>query len=107
LIYAPIWYGDADYLRLRIREVVDAATQPVYAFVLDADAISDIDFTGARALGDLAAELKQRGITVAIARASHLVHHDLKHSGLLKAIGPEQLYSTVEDAVAQLRNRSA
>ena len=54
------------------------------------------------ALGDLTAELKARGVTLAIARASHLVHHDLKHSGLLQTIGPDRLFATVEDAVSAL-----
>jgi high affinity sulfate transporter 1 len=102
LMYAPLWYGNADYVRTRIHDIVDSARDPVHAVVLDADGMSDIDYTGAAALGGLAAELKQRGITTAIARASHLVHHDLKHSGLLADIGPEHIYASVEDAVATL-----
>jgi hypothetical protein len=56
--------------------------------VLDANGMSDIDYTGAPTLGELATELKQEAVTTAIARSSHLVHHDLKHSGLLADIGP-------------------
>lgn len=99
LLYAPLWYANADYIRLRVHELVESATQPVHGFVLDADGMSDIDFTGARALGELADELQKEKVTIAIARASHLVHHDLKHGGLLKNIGPDRLFDTVEDAV--------
>jgi SulP family sulfate permease len=99
LLYAPLWYGNADYIRLRIGELIDSAAQPVHAFVLDADGVSDIDFTGARALGELATGLKARGVTIAIARSSRLVHHDLQHSGLLTDIGRDQLFASVEDAV--------
>jgi SulP family sulfate permease len=102
LIYAPLWYGNADYVRLRVREILDSAAPPVHAFVLDAAAISDIDYTGARMLGELAAELKQRGIKTAVARCSHLVHHDLKHGGIIDAIGQECVFPTVESAVAAL-----
>jgi SulP family sulfate permease len=102
LLYAPLWYGNADYIRLRVRGIVDSVDPPVHAFILNVNAMSDIDFTGARALGDLAAELQARGVTLAIARASHLVHHDLKHSGLLQTIGPDRLFATVEDAVSAL-----
>lgn len=102
IIYAPIWYGNADYIRLRVREILQSASQPVHAFVLDADAVADIDFTGVRMLGELAAELKQRGVEFAVARCSHLVHHDLKHGGLLEALGRDRLFLTVEDAVAAL-----
>jgi SulP family sulfate permease len=59
--------------------LVDARPSPVRAVILDADGMSDIDYTGLQALRDLATELGQRGVTIGIARASHLVHHDLKH----------------------------
>jgi len=99
LVYAPLWYGNADYLRLRVRAVLDAAAEPVHALVLDADAMSDVDYTGTRGLKDLAAELAARGVSLVIARSSHLVHHDLKHGGLLASIGPDRLFATVADAV--------
>ncbi len=102
MIYAPIWYGNADYVRSRIHKIVDAASPPVHALVLDANAISDIDYTGARTLGELATELDQRGVNLALARSSHLVHHDLKHSGLLANFSPDRLFATVEDAVDAL-----
>jgi len=102
LLYAPLWYGDADYIRVRVRDLIDAAPEPVRVFVLDADGVSDIDYTGVRAFGDLATELKGRGVVTAIARSSHLVHHDLKHSGLLTDIGPDHLFASVEDAVTAL-----
>lgn len=104
LIYAPLWYGNADHVRLRIRQIVEAAPKPLRALVLNANAMSDIDFTGARTLRELAAELEEQGVAVAIARASHLVHHDLKHSGLLDSIGPDRLFASVEDAVAAFSN---
>ena len=46
--------------------------------------------------------LAARGVTVGLARSSHLVHHDLKHSGLLESLGSDHLFASVEDAVAAL-----
>ena len=106
LLYAPLWYGNADYVRLRVRELIESASEPVHAFVLDADGVSDIDYTGARALGELASELKARGVRTAIARSSHLVHRDLRRSGLLADIGVGQLFSSVEDAVTAMAKQT-
>jgi SulP family sulfate permease len=106
LVYAPLWYGNAEYLRMRIHHLVDAASSPVHAVVLDAAGISDIDFTGLQVLRDLATEFSQRGVTIAIARTSHLVHHDLKHGAILKKLGPDRLFPTVDQAVTALRHRS-
>jgi high affinity sulfate transporter 1 len=99
LVYAPLWYGNADYFRLRIRHLVDAAASPVRAVIVDANGISDIDYTGLQALRDLTAELRQRGVSIEIARASHLVHHDLKRGTLLAQLGADHLFTSVQDAV--------
>ena len=102
LIYAPLWYGNAEYIRLRILQMLDLAAQPVHALVLDANGISDIDYTAVRMLGELLAELKQRKVVPAIARSSHLIHRELKRSGLLQSLGPDHLFATVEEAVDTL-----
>jgi MFS superfamily sulfate permease-like transporter len=107
LVYAPLWYGNADYFRNRVRQLVSAAPSPVHAMVLDAVAISDIDYTGLQALGDLVAELHRQGVTLAIARSSHLVHHDLKHGALLQQLGPGHLFTSVEAAVEALQRPPA
>ncbi len=106
LVYAALWYGNADYLRMRIRHLVDAASGPVHAVVLDAAGVSDIDYTGLQALRDLVTELGQRGVTIAIARASHLVHHDLKHGAILAQLGPDHLFPSVDQAVTALQQRT-
>jgi SulP family sulfate permease len=103
LMYAPLWYANADFFRLRARHFIDAAPGPVHVFVLDADGISDIDYTGLQALRDLAAELGQAGVAFGIARSSHLVHHDLKHGALLQRLGHDLLFASVEAAVTALR----
>jgi hypothetical protein len=41
-------------------------------------------------------------VTIAIARASRLVHHDLKHGALLEQFG-DLLFSSVEGAVTALQ----
>jgi SulP family sulfate permease len=105
LVYSAVWYGNADYVRLRIGRLVDAASDPVRAVILDADAIADIDYTGMQALRGLAAELGRRGVTMEIARASELVHHDLKHGRLLQELGADHLFASVEEAVDALRRR--
>jgi sulfate permease, SulP family len=99
LIYAPLWYGNAEYIRLRLLQMLDSASQPVRALVLDANGMSDIDFTAVRMLGELLAELKQRKVAIAIARSSRLIYRELERSGLLQNLGPDSLFATVQEAV--------
>jgi high affinity sulfate transporter 1 len=100
LVYSALWYGNADYVRLRVRDLVDASPEPVRAVIIDADAISDIDYTGLQALRALALDLKASGVAIQLARASHLVHHDLKHGALLEQLGVDHLFTSVADAVS-------
>ena len=69
----------------------------------DADGMSDVDYTGMQALRDMAVEFEGRGVSVGIARASHLVHHNLKHGALLAQLGSDHLFASVEEAVAALQ----
>jgi MFS superfamily sulfate permease-like transporter len=107
LVYAPLWYGNADYIRSRVRQLVASAPSPVHAVVLDANGMSDIDYTGLQALRDLVGELSRGGVALAIARSSHLVHHNLKHGALLQQLGPDHLFTSVEAAVAALQGPTA
>ncbi len=102
LLYAPLWYGNAAHVADRICQVIKAAPQPVHTLVLDGDAIPDIDYTGAEALSELLTKLEKDGIHVGIARASAIAHRDLRRSGLLDAIGPNRVFTNVDDAVRAL-----
>ncbi|MFI0366940.1 SulP family inorganic anion transporter [Actinomadura sp. 1N219] len=51
-------------------------------FVLDAEAITDIDTTGAQTLADTAGKLADRGVTFAVARAPRSLRDLLVHYGL-------------------------
>ena len=61
LLYAPLWYGNATHVVDRIRQIIASAPEPVNTLVLDGDAIPDIDYTGAKALGELLAQLQKEG----------------------------------------------
>ena len=106
MVYAPLWYGNADYFRSRIRQLLRAQAGRVRTVIIDADAMSDIDYTGLQALRGLATELGLSGVALGIARASHIVHHDLKHGSLIEQLGADHLFASVDDAVAGLRRQA-
>jgi sulfate permease, SulP family len=99
MLYAAIWYGNATRVVERALAAVDRAPPPVQMLVLDANGMSDIDYTGAKALGGMVEQLRKRGIAVRVARASHLVHQDLKHAGVLRTVRASGLFPSVEEAV--------
>ncbi|HET9126871.1 MAG TPA: SulP family inorganic anion transporter [Propionibacteriaceae bacterium] len=106
LVYAPLWYANAAHVVGRLRRLVVAADPPVRALVIDVAAMPDLDFTGAAALRELIGDLHAGGVRVAVARASHRVHHELKHAGLLPLIEGGEAYLSVEEAVEAVRPES-
>ncbi len=70
--------------------------------VLDTIGMTDIDFTGSRALGRVLDELDRDHVTLAVARAGQHVRESLTRSGLLARIGEDHLFASVGEAVTSL-----
>ncbi len=66
---APLYFANATLFLDEIEQLVDRAATPVRWFVLDAEAMVDVDTTGAQALRQAIALLADRGIIFAVSRA--------------------------------------
>ncbi|MFY8148815.1 MAG: sulfate permease [Prochlorococcaceae cyanobacterium] len=97
---APLCFANADHFRRRVLEAVEAETSPVQWFVLNAEAIVDIDSTAAANLVELQQELQERGIRMGIARAKQDLLLQLQKTELLQRIGPERIHPTLGSARA-------
>jgi len=60
--------------------------------VIDASAISGIDFSAGRALAELQQDLAKAGVTLAIARVQLRPGGDLERMGLVKLIGANRIF---------------
>jgi sulfate permease, SulP family len=100
---APIYYANAAVFQGEIRKAVAGSPAPPAVLVLDADAITDIDYTGTRAVRVLVDELERSHIVVALARAVGGAPQNLARSGLLDRIGRDRIFATVDEAVTALR----
>ena len=70
--------------------------------VLDALGMSDIDYTGCRALRDALDQLDRDHITFAVARAGTHARDGFKRSGLLPRIHENHFFPSVDEAVTAL-----
>ena len=102
LFATPLWYANATDFRAEITAAVDRADQPVSLVVLDAMGMTDLDYTGARALRQLIDQLASNGVAFAMARTSNTVRRSLTRSGLLARVGQDHLFASVGEAVAAL-----
>ena len=78
---------------------IDLEVTPVEWFILNTEAIAEIDITALDMLEELADELATRGITFAMARVKQDLYAQLKRSSLLKKIGEERIYLTLHTMI--------
>ncbi len=102
LFATPLWYANAVRFRDQLMAVVQAQPAGLRLIVLDVVGMSDLDFTGASALGHVLNELKSRGVTIAFARAGRRVEIGLERSGILADLGRDHLFSSVDEAIRVL-----
>jgi sulfate permease, SulP family len=102
LFATPLWYANAVHFRAELEEALGRALGELRVVVLDTIGMSDIDFTGARALSRALDDLDQQHIAFAVARAGATLRRGLARSGLLARIGETHLYPSVGEAVAAL-----
>jgi MFS superfamily sulfate permease-like transporter len=89
-----IFYANAERLSTEVLGLVEVPDPPRW-LVLQADAIDDIDYTGAQTMLELADQLHQRGVVLAIAQANDDLRHQLDRFGLTDKIGPDHYYDSL------------
>ena len=74
--------------------------EPPRWFILLADAIDDIDFTGAKTLVELARQVTGRGIVFCVAAPNNVVLGELDQFGLIEIIGRDHVFATLSEAMS-------
>lgn len=105
---APVIFVTVGALVERLTAAVAAEAPPCRLVVIECSGVVDIDFTGARRLGEALAGLRARGIDVALARLeAGRARTAAARTGLAAALGPDRLFRSVEEAVDALRPPAA
>ena len=67
---------------------------------MDFEAVTQLDLTGAYALGETRETLEREGVRLVIARPHGLVREQMERTGVLASIGAENIQPTVREALA-------
>jgi high affinity sulfate transporter 1 len=103
---APLYFANATLFEEEVEKLVTQAATPVKWFVLDAEAMVDIDTTGEEVLHQVLMWLAKRGVTVALSRANQPTSALLARYHLLELIGKNRLYPTNRHAIAAFRRET-
>jgi MFS superfamily sulfate permease-like transporter len=93
---------------LNAYEVADALSRlaDCKLLVIEADAIVELDYTGAKLLREAIGRLQASGVAVAVARLEALrAEQGFRRHGLMAVIGEDRIFHSVEEAVRMLGPR--
>ncbi|MBN2027281.1 MAG: SulP family inorganic anion transporter [Actinobacteria bacterium] len=104
---APLIFSNADEFSDTIMRLVDEADPQPRAVIVDGEDIFDIDTTAADKLIELSGGLAKKGIVLLLARVHVPTLETMRREGVVDAVGEENVFPTVDDAVRAYRERSS
>jgi MFS superfamily sulfate permease-like transporter len=104
---APLYFANSTLFRDEIDQLIARAPAPVRWFVLDAEAMVDIDTTGAGVLRQVITNLVSHDITFVVSRADRSFRFWLEKYELMELIDESRFYPTNRHAAAAFREEPA
>ncbi|HTZ47260.1 MAG TPA: SulP family inorganic anion transporter [Verrucomicrobiae bacterium] len=101
---APLFYANANHFSEELHMLADSAPRPLHWIIVDAGAMTNIDFTAARAMEQVVRYLRAQGVGFAVAHIRAGLRPDLDRHHLTELIGPTRLFDVLHEAAAQLRD---
>jgi SulP family sulfate permease len=100
---ADLFYANAGRFAEDVRGLVERAPTPVKWLVVDAGAITNVDYSAARVLRDLHEDLTRDGVVLVLVHAQSSLQADLDRHRLTDVIGADHIFDTLHEALAAIR----
>jgi sulfate permease, SulP family len=94
-----LFFANARWFRDIVRTLVRGQTPPVRELLVHAGAVPHVDTTAAEMLKSLVKELDRAGVTLAFARATTGLVHDLQRNGVTRLVDHDMFFDTVAAGV--------
>jgi sulfate permease, SulP family len=100
---SDLFYANANRFADEVRSLVKRAPTPIRWFIVDAGAITDIDYSAAQSLRDLLDDLAHQGVGMVFARVSPYLRSDMDRHCITVAIGEARIFATLHEAIVAVR----
>ncbi len=101
---AALFYANAGRFSEEIRSLVGPPPSPLRWLVVDAEAITNVDYTAAHTVRQLHQDLARCGVELAFARVPLSLKSDLHRHRLTRIIGPTLVFDRLHDALRAYQN---
>jgi sulfate permease, SulP family len=95
---SALFYANASRFATEVNCLVGSPPSPVRWVVIDAEAITHVDYSAARVVIELQKDLADSGIELAFARVPWDLSADFDRHHLTEAIGPSRIFRRLHDA---------
>jgi MFS superfamily sulfate permease-like transporter len=100
---ADLFYANQNRFADEVRTLVERAPTPVRWFIVDAGAITDIDYSAAQSIRDLLNDLARQRVGVVFARVTPYLRSDMDRHGITAATGEMRIFTTLHEAITAVR----
>ena len=100
---ADLFYANAGRFAEDVRGLVDGAPSPVRWLIVDAGAMTSVDYSAARVLRALVDDLSHGGVMVLLVHAEASLLGDLRRHRLAEVAAPGRTFDTLREALAVVR----
>ena len=95
-----LFYANTTYFSEQVQSLVYSAELPVQLFILEARAITEIDYSASQTIRDVVKELSTRNVTVIVTGLAPEVRIQFDRDGLTNLIGVDRFFNHLEEALA-------
>jgi sulfate permease, SulP family len=96
---AALFYANAGMFADEIRGLAGPSPSPIRWLIVDAGAITNVDYTAAKVVRELQQDLANRGVALVFAHVQSDLRPDLDRHHLTEAIGPDRLFDSLHEAL--------
>jgi len=100
---ADLFYANADRFADQVRELVEKAPAPVKWFIVDAEAIGDLDLSAGRVVRSLLDDLSRQGVLVVFGRVNPYLLSDMRRHRVAEVIGERRIFASLHEALDAVR----
>jgi sulfate permease, SulP family len=99
---ADLFYANAGRFANEVRSLVEQTPAPVTWLVVDAGAITSVDYSAARVLRELQDDLLRAGVVMLLVHAPASLQADLKRHRVEEVIGADHIFDTLHEALGAI-----
>jgi sulfate permease, SulP family len=102
---SDLFYANVDRFAIQARRLAIESPVPLSWLVVDAGAITGVDYTAAGTLKELVRDLAKHGVELVLAHTGENLKADINRLGLTEVIGEDRQFETLRECLAAYSSR--